>query len=108
MEDFRHIENLLGMKREALKRFDDHMARSIMTSNQPDNNVCGILREEIEYLTDKIIHYTKSISLDDAFLTNRLRNVVNENPEHYLKMMDIKDVEKYLRKRKLDSIKKTV
>ena len=108
MEDFRHIEKLLKMKREALKKFDDHMAMSIVTTRHADNNVCGIIREEIDYLTNKINYALEDVKFDDAFLTYKLKDVVNENPEHYLKMMDPKDVEKYLRKKKLESIKKTV
>jgi len=108
MEDFKHIEELLNMKRRALEKFDDHMVHSMMTTRETDNNACKIIREEIEYLTDQINCSTKDISLDEAFLSYRLSDVVNKDPEHYLNVMEFKDIEKYLRKRKLDNIKKTV
>jgi len=106
MSDFKHIEELLKMKREALKKFDDHMAMSIITTRQADNGVCGIIREEIDYLTNKINYALEDIKLDDAFLTYRLADVVNKNPEHYLNMMEPRDIERYLRKKKLEQIKK--
>ncbi len=57
--------------------------------------------DEIDYIIDKI-EYEQKFS-GDSFI---LKDVVKKHPEIYLNMMNIKDIEKYLRKKKINNINK--
>jgi len=102
-----HLENLYEMKRELMDKFNNYLLMSTHSSltmrNMPHQ--LQIIREEIEHINQRIEH-EKSVSLSDAFISRKLHDVVNKTPEEYLDMMDIVDVEKYLRKKKLENINK--
>jgi len=104
-----HLERLYDMKREMMGKYNDYITKSsyTMMGNNETPQYIQIIRENIEHIS-KRIEYEKNVSLNDAFISHRLRDVVNENPEHFLDMIDPIHIEKYLRKRKLDNIKKTV
>lgn len=101
-----HLDELYKRKRELYDMYQN----SILLSTRPNiyntnNEIYDRIREEISYLEQRIQH-EKEISLNDAFISRRLQTVVNENPEHFLDMINPKDIEKYLRKKKLEQIKK--
>lgn len=105
-----HLQKLYEMKQEMVDKYNDYVAKSIypmMMANNEQPKYLQIIREEIEHISRRI-EYGKSASLNDAFLSHRLECAINENPEHFLDMINPIDIEKYLRKKKLNNIKNPV
>ncbi len=104
------LEYLYKLRTDMMTKYYHVISISKLSSiNNIDNIECSVLKQEIEYIDSKILHLQNG-EYSERELRERIKtdiySTIIDDPNFILSCMNVSDIERFLRQKKLNKINK--